>query len=253
VAAIVMGLFSYSSGGCASASRASGRAPRWACLMLPVGDPPTEEMRSSSRGTCARSAYSLCAPGRDHPRVVLVRRRRPGIISVALPVRRPGRGCGPCAAHLHDPDGQQDQPNHIFHSPNTTLSVQIFRTRNMLSRPAGTGLGAAAHTDRDSVHFTLLPRGLSCSSREAPRYDIVDDRSEPRTTSTGSTNVRRDDEPESIQTRRREVVFEIRNCSVPTIEPGRRRRDCRRRRTQITAIIGPSGCGKTRSSAPERG
>ena len=105
--------------------------------------------------------------------------RRPG--SSAARCSRVARAAGETAPLLFTILTVNETNTNLFHGPNTTLSVQIFRNaQQVFPGPQERAWGAALDAHRHRVHLhPALPRPLGPVREEAPRMSLVDDRSQP--------------------------------------------------------------------------
>ena len=248
VPSIVMGLFVYSIWVLRFGVSGFAGALALACLMLPVVIRTTEETLKLVAADLRESAYALGGRKAGTILRVVLPAAAPGIVSGAL--LAVARAAGETAPLLFTILTVNETNTDLFHGPNTTLSVQIFRNaQQVFHRSAGAGLGRRAHPDRHRVRVhPPFPRPGGRVRKEAPRMSLVDDRSQPMDDlDVTPTNVAPVTEGvEELPEGDREVVFEIRDGSVRyganlavadvNFDVGAR---------EITAIIGPSGCGKS--------
>ena len=152
VPSIVMGLFIYSIWVLRYGVSGFAGALALACLMLPVVIRTTEEMLTLVPAELREASYALGGrKARHHPPRRPARTPRAGIVSGAL--LAVARAAGETAPLLFTILTVNETNTNLFHGPNTTLSVQIFRNASRRSRSPGAGLGRRAHPDRDRVHL----------------------------------------------------------------------------------------------------
>jgi phosphate transport system permease protein len=160
VPSIVMGLFIYSIWVLRYGVSGFAGALALACLMLPVVIRTTEETLKLVPSEIRESAYAL--GGRKAGTIirVVLPAAAPGIVSGAL--LAVARAAGETAPLLFTILTVNETNTNLFHGPNTTLSVQIFRNaQQVFPGPQERAWGAALTLIAIVFVFTLLARGLS--------------------------------------------------------------------------------------------
>jgi phosphate transport system permease protein len=160
VPSIVMGLFIYSIWVLRFGVSGFAGALALACLMLPVVIRTTEEMLKLVDPDLRQSAYALGGRKAGTILRVVLPAAAPGIVSGAL--LAVARAAGETAPLLFTILTVNETNTNLFHGPNTTLSVQIFRNaQQVFPGPQERAWGAALTLIAIVFIFTLLSRGLS--------------------------------------------------------------------------------------------
>jgi phosphate transport system permease protein len=160
VPSIVMGLFVYSIWVLRFGVSGFAGALALACLMLPVIIRTTEEALKLVAAELRQSAYALGGRKAGTILRVVLPAAAPGIISGAL--LSVARAAGETAPLLFTILTVNETNTNLFHGPNTTLSVQIFRNaQQVFPGPQERAWGAALTLIAIVFVFTLLSRGLS--------------------------------------------------------------------------------------------
>jgi phosphate transport system permease protein len=160
VPSIVMGLFIYTIWVLRFGVSGFAGALALACLMLPVVIRTTEETLKLVGSELRESAYALGGRKAGTILRVVLPAAAPGIISGAL--LAVARAAGETAPLLFTILTVNETNTNLFHGPNTTLSVQIFRNaQQVFPGPQERAWGAALTLIAIVFLFTLLARGLS--------------------------------------------------------------------------------------------
>lgn len=160
VPSIVMGLFIYSIWVLRFGVSGFAGALALGCLMLPVVIRTTEEMLKLVDADLRQSAYALGGRKAGTILRVVLPAAAPGIVSGAL--LAVARAAGETAPLLFTILTVNETNTNLFHGPNTTLSVQIFRNaQQVFPGPQERAWGAALTLIAIVFVFTLLSRGLS--------------------------------------------------------------------------------------------
>jgi phosphate transport system permease protein len=160
VPSIVMGLFIYSIWVLRFGVSGFAGALALGCLMLPVVIRTTEEMLKLVAPELRESAYALGGRKAGTILRVVLPAAAPGIVSGAL--LAVARAAGETAPLLFTILTVNATNTNLFHGPNTTLSVQIFRNaQQVFPGPQQRAWGAALTLIAIVFIFTLLSRGLS--------------------------------------------------------------------------------------------
>ncbi|HEY3721758.1 MAG TPA: phosphate ABC transporter permease PstA [Acidimicrobiia bacterium] len=160
VPSIVMGLFIYSIWVLRYGVSGFAGALALACLMLPVVIRTTEETLKLVPSDMRESAYALGGRKAGTILRVVLPAAAPGIVSGAL--LAVARAAGETAPLLFTILTVNQTNTNLFHGPNTTLSVQIFRNaQQVFPGPQERAWGAALTLIAIVFIFTLLARGLS--------------------------------------------------------------------------------------------
>jgi phosphate transport system permease protein len=160
VPSIVMGLFVYSIWVLRFGVSGFAGSLALACLMLPVIIRTTEEALKLVAAELRQSAYALGGRKAGTILRVVLPAAAPGIISGAL--LSVARAAGETAPLLFTILTVNETNTNLFHGPNTTLSVQIFRNaQQVFPGPQERAWGAALTLIAIVFVFTLLSRGLS--------------------------------------------------------------------------------------------
>jgi phosphate transport system permease protein len=160
VPSIVMGLFIYSIWVLRFGVSGFAGALALACLMLPVIIRTTEETLKLVASDLRESAYALGGRKAGTILRVVLPAAAPGIVSGAL--LAVARAAGETAPLLFTILTVNETNTDLFHGPNTTLSVQIFRNaQQVFPGPQERAWGAALTLIAIVFVFTLLSRALS--------------------------------------------------------------------------------------------
>lgn len=160
VPSIVMGLFIYTIWVLRYGVSGFAGALALACLMLPVVIRTTEEMLKLVAPELRESAYALGGRKAGTILRVVLPAAAPGIVSGAL--LAVARAAGETAPLLFTILTVNETNTDLFHGPNTTLSVQIFRNaQQVFQGPQDRAWGAALTLITIVFVFTLLSRALS--------------------------------------------------------------------------------------------
>ncbi|MGZ4690538.1 MAG: phosphate ABC transporter permease PstA [Acidimicrobiia bacterium] len=160
VPSIVMGLFIYSIWVLRFGVSGFAGALALGCLMLPVVIRTTEEMLKLVAPELRESAYALGGRKAGTILRVVLPAAAPGIVSGAL--LAVARAAGETAPLLFTILTVNETNTDLFHGPNTTLSVQIFRNaQQVFAGPQDRAWGAALTLITIVFVFTLMSRALS--------------------------------------------------------------------------------------------
>jgi phosphate transport system permease protein len=160
VPSIVMGLFIYTIWVLRYGVSGFAGALALACLMLPVVIRTTEEMLKLIPAELRESAYALGGRKAGTILRVVLPAAAPGIVSGAL--LAVARAAGETAPLLFTILTVNETNTDLFHGPNTTLSVQIFRNaQQVFPGPQQRAWGAALTLIVIVFIFTLLARVAS--------------------------------------------------------------------------------------------
>lgn len=160
VPSIVMGLFIYTIWVLRFGVSGFAGALALGCLMLPVVIRTTEEMLKLVPRDLRESAYALGGRRAGTIMRVVLPAAAPGIISGAL--LAVARAAGETAPLIFTILTVNETNTNIFHGPNTTLSVQIFRNaQQVFPGPQERAWGAALTLIAIVFLFTILARVVS--------------------------------------------------------------------------------------------